>query len=92
MSRLAISFIRLYQLLSAWMPPVCRFEPSCSNYALVALRRHGFFRGMVLGAWRILRCHPFNPGGLDPVPPNGEELKKGLSVRGSARKESGGSQ
>ena len=87
MSRVAISIIRAYQLLSSWMPPVCRFEPSCSNYALVALRRHGFFRGVALGAWRILRCHPFNPGGLDPVPP-----KRELSVHGLARKHSGGSQ
>jgi putative membrane protein insertion efficiency factor len=70
MKRLALGLIRLYQLLTRpWMPPVCRFHPSCSDYTMVAVQRHGLWRGGVLGAWRILRCHPFNPGGYDPVPP-----------------------
>jgi hypothetical protein len=51
------------------LPNVCRFHPSCSTYALEALRVHGPFRGVVLAAGRILRCHTFHPGGLDPVPP-----------------------
>lgn len=46
----------------------CRFEPSCSRYALEALRRHGPFRGTLLAVWRVLRCNPFNAGGYDPVP------------------------
>ena len=48
--------------------PVCRFEPSCSHYAEEAIGRWGFWRGLALTAWRILRCNPFSRGGLDPVP------------------------
>jgi len=62
--------IRLYRaVVSPFIPPVCRFHPSCSAYALEALQTHGPFRGSFLAAWRLMRCHPFNPGGLDPVPP-----------------------
>ncbi|MBS1149419.1 MAG: hypothetical protein H6Q89_1117 [Myxococcaceae bacterium] len=62
--------VRLYRaILSPVMPPACRFHPSCSKYALDALTTHGPFRGSWLAARRLMRCHPFNPGGLDPVPP-----------------------
>ena len=62
--------IRGYQhLISRYTPPMCRFHPSCSRYAVTALRRHGLLRGLMLASWRILRCNPFVPGGLDPVPP-----------------------
>jgi putative membrane protein insertion efficiency factor len=58
-------------LLKPWLGNACRFEPSCSAYALEALQGHGALRGSALGAWRLLRCHPWCDGGLDPVPPPG---------------------
>jgi len=59
--------VRLYQfLISPWLGPVCRFEPSCSNYMIVALRKHGCVKGAWRGVLRICRCHPFHPGGYDP--------------------------
>ncbi len=62
--------IRLYRLtLSPLMPPVCRFHPSCSAYALRALQVHGPFRGSYLTARRLIRCSPLTAGGLDEVPP-----------------------
>lgn len=62
--------IRVYRrLLSPLLPPACRFHPSCSQYALDALTTHGPVRGAWLAARRLSRCHPFHPGGLDPVPP-----------------------
>ena len=64
--------IRAYQLLvSPLLGPRCRFYPSCSSYAIGAIRSHGPLRGTWLGARRLLRCHPWNAGGLDPVPPAG---------------------
>lgn len=70
MTRLMIAIIHLYQLLlSPLLGPCCRFEPSCSHYAVEALRTHGFFRGTWLALRRICKCHPFHPGGFDPVPP-----------------------
>jgi putative membrane protein insertion efficiency factor len=60
--------IRLYQrLISPMLPRRCKYEPTCSAYALEALRTHGLFRGAVLAAWRLLRCNPFSHGGYDPV-------------------------
>jgi putative membrane protein insertion efficiency factor len=61
--------IRLYRLTAVARGPRCRFHPSCSTYALGALRIHGPLRGTWLGARRVLRCHPWNTGGIDPVPP-----------------------
>ena len=69
MSRLLIGLIRLYQYaLSPFIGPSCRLTPTCSEYACQALHKHGFFKGIWLGARRISRCHPWNPGGHDPVP------------------------
>jgi putative membrane protein insertion efficiency factor len=61
--------IRGYQrLLSPLLPPSCRFHPSCSQYALEAVTRYGALKGGWLAARRLVRCHPFHPGGYDPVP------------------------
>ena len=68
-ARLAILPIKGWQLVSRHLPPRCRFHPSCSSYAVEALERHGAVRGGWLAARRLGRCHPWNPGGLDPVPP-----------------------
>ena len=69
MSALLRGLVRLYQLLlSPLLPPACRFHPTCSHYALEALTLHGSIRGSILAARRIGRCHPFHPGGFDPVP------------------------
>ena len=69
MRTLIIGAIRGYQLLvSPWLPPTCRYEPSCSEYALVALRRFGAARGCWLVVRRLLRCQPFGSCGYDPVP------------------------
>ena len=60
--------IRFYQkAISPWRPGKCRFYPTCSNYALEAMNKYGFFKGGLMGIKRILSCHPFNPGGYDPV-------------------------
>jgi len=69
MIRLLVLFIKAYQhTVGVLMPRVCRFEPTCSNYAIEAIVRHGAVKGSLLGAWRILRCNPFIAGGFDPVP------------------------
>jgi hypothetical protein len=60
--------IRGWRVLSTRMTPRCRFHPSCSAYALEALDRHGAARGTWLAVRRVGRCHPWNPGGFDPVP------------------------
>lgn len=73
--RVFVGIIRLYQRLSRYTPPVCRFTPTCSEYTAQAIIEHGVLRGLFLGMRRILRCHPFSPGGYDPVPPRPQEPK-----------------
>jgi putative membrane protein insertion efficiency factor len=69
-SRLFILLIRAYQyVLSPMFGQRCKYYPTCSNYAIEALRVHGVVRGAGLAAWRIVRCNPFSNGGVDPVPP-----------------------
>ncbi len=69
LARLIIAIIRLYQLtLSRLLGDVCRFEPSCSRYAVACLETHGALRGGLLSVVRVCKCHPFHPGGHDPPP------------------------
>ena len=68
-TRLVMALVRFYRsCISPLLPRCCRFTPTCSQYALEALGKHGFWKGTALAVWRILRCNPFNPGGYDPVP------------------------
>lgn len=65
----AIGLIRVYQrVISPFLPPSCRFTPTCSAYAVTALQRYGLLHGGWLALKRVGRCHPWNPGGYDPVP------------------------
>jgi hypothetical protein len=69
MRAVLIALIRAYQwFISPLLGPHCRFYPSCSQYAREALERHGVLRGSELALRRLLRCHPWHPGGVDPVP------------------------
>jgi uncharacterized protein len=67
--RIALLLLRFYKrFLSPLLPPMCRFEPTCSVYTMQAVEKYGALRGVWLGMKRLGRCHPFNPGGWDPVP------------------------
>ena len=68
-ARVLLGLLWVYQrVVSPIAPPTCRFSPSCSQYAVVAIRRHGALRGTWLAGRRLLRCHPWTPGGVDDVP------------------------
>jgi uncharacterized protein len=67
--RVARGAVMAYQwLIAPLLPPACRFAPTCSEYAKQALADHGLMRGLGLALWRLLRCHPWHPGGYDPPP------------------------
>jgi len=69
MKRIALVLIRFYQLaISPFTPPSCRYVPTCSQYGYEAITKHGLIKGGLLTAKRLLRCHPFSKGGIDPVP------------------------
>jgi putative membrane protein insertion efficiency factor len=68
-ARLALLLLAFYKkAISPWLPRACRYEPTCSVYARQAIERHGLKRGSWLALRRLARCHPFRPGGFDPVP------------------------
>ncbi len=78
--KVLLGLVKAYRLLfSAWIGNVCRYYPSCSQYALDALNRHGALGGSSLAAWRVLRCNPWSAGGCDPVP--GQNPLQGLFTR-----------
>jgi putative membrane protein insertion efficiency factor len=69
MKKIFIGLIRGYQkFISPLFPPSCRYYPTCSNYSVQAIQKHGAIKGSIMGISRILRCHPFVKGGYDPVP------------------------
>ncbi|MBQ1928770.1 MAG: membrane protein insertion efficiency factor YidD [Clostridia bacterium] len=77
MKYVLIFFVTLYRkFISPLKTPCCRFTPTCSQYAIDALKTHGAIKGSFLAIKRILRCNPFCNGGYDPVPPKTEKLKK----------------
>ena len=66
----ALLILRGYQyLISPWLGAACRYQPTCSHYAIHAIEMHGVFRGCIIAMGRVLRCHPFSVGGYDPVRP-----------------------
>lgn len=66
--KILIKLIQIYRFFSKYTPSVCRFQPTCSQYTIEAIEKYGAIKGLWLGIKRILRCHPKNPGGYDPVP------------------------
>lgn len=77
MKKILMKLIRFYQIaISPLKPPSCRFYPTCSHYGLEAIKVHGALKGSWLTMIRILKCHPFHPGGFDPVPEKKEKQKK----------------
>lgn len=77
MRKFLLAVIRFYRKhISPFLPPMCRYYPTCSCYAVEAIETHGAFKGFLLALWRVLRCNPLSPGGYDPVPPKREKKKK----------------
>lgn len=65
--KITVTFIKVYKLVSGMFPSRCRFYPTCSSYAIEAFEKYGFLKGSFLAVKRLLKCHPGNPGGFDPV-------------------------
>lgn len=84
MKHIMIALIKFYQrCISPVKPPCCRFTPTCSAYAIEAFTKRGFFVGLILTVWRLLRCNPFSRGGYDPVPERGfRNRKSDLNISG----------
>ena len=81
MKRSLLALIRIYQLvISVFLGPSCRFYPTCSSYSSQAIDTHGVLKGLRMSAFRIGKCHPFHPGGYDPVPddPRLDAVEEGL--------------
>ncbi|CUT01191.1 hypothetical protein JGI22_00115 [Candidatus Kryptobacter tengchongensis] len=69
LTQFAVTLVKIYKMfISPIFPPSCRFYPSCSDYSIQAFLKHGFLKGLWLSVKRIIRCNPFNPGGIDEVP------------------------
>ena len=83
MKQLALTLINLYQRTRFLRPPTCRFYPSCSTYTAQAIAINGLCKGLMLGAWRLLRCHPLHPGGIDELACHrqGAQRPKDLSLK-----------
>ncbi len=82
MSSIFVFLIKVYQhTLGLMVPRVCRFTPSCSVYAIEAIRIHGAVRGCARALWRVMRCNPWCSGGLDPVPPR-DMISSGTNTKG----------
>lgn len=85
MKHLLILLLRGYQyLISPLLGPRCRYSPTCSEYAVLALREHGALKGSWLALRRVLRCHPWGSSGYDPVPPRAEKERKAEKDQGGA--------
>ncbi len=68
LKKFVLFLIKIYQFFSKYTPPVCRFTPTCSEYTRQAIEKYGLLKGSWLGIKRISKCHPWHPGGYDPVP------------------------
>lgn len=77
MRNIPIFLIKVYKkVISPLFPPRCKYYPTCSNYSIEAFRKHGFFKGLILSIWRLLRCNPFSNGGIDYVPDKFSLIKR----------------
>ncbi|MCL2463693.1 MAG: membrane protein insertion efficiency factor YidD [Micrococcales bacterium] len=84
--RSVVLLLRCYQrYISPMTPPTCKYYPSCSHYAVLAITRHGLLRGSALAAWRLLRCNPWSRGGVDDVPPARGGAHRRRAVAAAAR-------